>query len=182
LLYIGAASLYWLGTGGVLPFLTRFGVSELGLSEGDSFQLFLPALAGTIVGAIPAGYLADRRGKKPVLAVGLFFYSVIALVASQVASVPQALVAMGAVGLANGVWTALAIPLLVDLVPQDRAAEMTGLGSAVWSFSQPVGSVVAGVLIASADSYRIPFVGAAVFIFLSFALLLFVRAPAPRRT
>ena len=181
LLYILAAGLYWMGTGGVLPYLTRFGVSVLGLSEGESFQLLLPALAGTIIGAVPAGYLADRRGKKPVLAVGLFAYSVIAIVASQVATLPQALIAMGVIGLANGVWTALAIPLLVDLVPQERAAEMTGLGSAVWSLAQPIGAVIAGLLIASADSYRVSFIGAAVFIFLCFTLLLFVRAPFTRR-
>ena len=181
LLYIGAASLYWMGTGGVLPYLTRFGVSVLGLSEGESFQLILPALAGTIIGAVPSGYLADRHGKKPVLAVGLLAYSVIALVASQVATLPQALIAMGIIGLANGVWTTLAMPLLVDLVPQERAAEMTGLGSAVWSLVQPIGAVFAGLLIASADSYRVSFVGAAVFIFLCFVLLLFVRAPAVRR-
>jgi hypothetical protein len=44
LLYVGAAALYWMGTGGVLPYLTRFGVSVLGLSEGESFRLILPAL------------------------------------------------------------------------------------------------------------------------------------------
>lgn len=182
LLYVLAAALYWMGTGGVLPYLTRFGVSVLGLSEGESFQLLLPALAGTIIGAVPAGYIADRRGKKPVLAVGLFAYSLIAIVASQVATLPQALLAMGVIGLANGVWTALAVPLLVDLVPQERAAEMTGLGSAVWSLAQPIGAVIAGLLIASADNYRVSFIGAAVFIFLCFVLLLFVRAPAPHPT
>ncbi len=179
LLYVLAASFYWMGTGGVLPYLTRFGVNVLGLSEGAAFQLLLPALAGTIVAAVPAGYLADRRGKKPVLATGLLLYALVALVASQVATLPQALAAMGVVGLTNGVWTALYVPLLVDLVPAERAAEMTGLGSAVWSFAQPVGAVVAGLLIASADSYRVSFVGAAAFIFLSFLLLLFVHAPRP---
>ncbi len=182
LLYVLAAALYWMGTGGVLPYLTRFGVSVLGLSEGESFQLLLPALAGTIIGAVPAGYIADRRGKKPVLAVGLFAYSLIAIVASQVATLPQALLAMGVIGLANGVWTALAVPLLVDLVPQERAAEMTGLGSAVWSLAQPIGAVIAGLLIASADNYRVSFIGAAVFIFLCFVLLLFVRAPGVHRS
>ena len=179
-LYIGAASLYWMGTGGVLPYLTRFGVSVLGLSEGESFQLILPALAGTIIGAVPAGYLADRHGKKPVLAAGLFAYATIALLASQVATLPQALTAMAVLGLANGVWTTLAMPLLVDLVPEERAAEMTGLGSAVWSLVQPIGAVFAGLLIASAGSYRASFVGAAVFIFLCFGLLLFVHAPKVR--
>ena len=127
LLYIGAAALYWMGTGGVLPYLTRFGVSVLGLSEGESFQLILPALAGTIIAAVPAGYIADRRGKKPVLAVGLLAYSLIALVASQVATLPQALIAMGVIGLANGVWTSLAVRFSSTSCPRARA-EMTASG------------------------------------------------------
>jgi maltose/moltooligosaccharide transporter len=175
--YILAASFFWLGTGGVLPFLTRFAVNELGTSEGDSFQLFLPALLGTIVGAIPAGYLADRLGKKPVLAVGMFAFAVIALIGSQVQNVPQALVIMAFIGLANGVWTALNVPLLVDLVIPERAAEMTGLGSGVWSLAQPIGAVIAGILIGNFDSYRASFVGAAVLVFVAFLLLLTVRAP-----
>jgi len=178
--YVVAASLFWLGTGGVLPYLTRFGVHVLSLTEGDSFQLFLPALLGTIVGAVPAGYLADRRGKKPVLAVGILAFSLVAFVGSQVQTVQQALIVMGMVGLANGVWTALAVPLLVDLIPRERAAEMTGLGSAVWSLSQPIGAVFAGVLIDRFDSYRASFIGAAVFVLLSFLMLLTVRAPRPQ--
>jgi MFS family permease len=73
-----------MGTGGVLPNLTRFGVSVLGLTERDSFQLILPALLGTIVAAVPAGYAADRVGKKPRLAAGPLAYSIVALVASEV--------------------------------------------------------------------------------------------------
>jgi len=157
--------------------LHRFGVHELGTTEGDAFQLFLPALVGTIVAAIPAGFLADRLGKKPVLAVGLLAFSLIALAGSQARDVPQALVAMGFIGLANGVWTALNIPLLVDLVPPERAAEMTGLGSGVWSLAQPIGAVIAGVLIGGFDSYRASFIGAAALVFVSFLLLLSVRAP-----
>lgn len=173
--YVLAAAFFWLGTGGVLPYLTRFGVHVLGASEGQSFQLFLPALVGTIVGAIPAGYAADRIGKLPVLATGVLFFGLIALVASQVQTFEQALIAMGVIGLANGVWTALAVPLLIDLVPPARAAEITGLGSGAWSLAQPIGAVIAGVLIVGFDSYRASFVGAALLVLLSFALLLTVR-------
>lgn len=173
--YVLAATFFWLGTGGVLPYLTRFGVHVLGASEGQSFQLFLPALVGTIVGAIPAGYAADRIGKLPVLATGVLFFGLIALAASQVQTFEQALIAMGVIGLANGVWTALAVPLLIDLVPPARAAEITGLGSGAWSLAQPVGAVIAGVLIVGFDSYRASFVGAALLVLLSFALLLTVR-------
>jgi MFS family permease len=173
--YVAAAAFFWLGTGGVVPYLTRFGVHVLGASEGEAFRLFLPALVGTIAGAIPAGYLADRRGKLPVLAGGVLGFGLLALVGSQVRTVPQALLAMGALGLANGVWTALAVPLLVDLVPPARAAELTGLGSGVWSLTQPLGAVLAGALVAAFASYRVAFVGAALLVFVSFLLLLTVR-------
>jgi len=178
--YVLAASFFWLGTGGVLPYLTRFGVHVLGASEGQSFQLFLPALIGTIIGSVPAGYMADRIGKLPVLATGVLAFSIIAFVSSQVATFEQALIAMGVIGLANGVWTSLAVPLLIDLTPPERAAEVTGLGSGVWSLSQPIGAVIAGVLITSFDSYRASFVGAASLVLLSFLLLLTVR-PARAR-
>jgi Na+/melibiose symporter-like transporter len=179
--YVLAAAVFWLGTGGVLPYLTRFGVHELRTSEGESFQLFLPALVGTIIGAIPAGFAADRIGKKQVIAVGLVAFSFIAIVGSQVQNVPQALVVMGFIGLANGVWTALNIPLLVDLVPPERAAEITGLGSGVWSLAQPIGALIAGILIGGFDSYRASFVGAGVLVFLSFLLLLTVHPPRVTR-
>ncbi len=173
--YVAASALFWLGTGGVIPYLTRFGVNVLEMSEGDTFFLFLPALFGTIVGAVPAGLLADRRGKKPVLTAGVLAFGIFALVGSQVQTVPQAFAAMAVIGIANGFWTALAIPLLVDLVPPERAAEMTGFGSAVWSLVQPLGAVVAGLLIDSFADYRVSFIGAAVFVFLSFLCLLTVH-------
>ncbi len=176
--YVAAAFFYWMGTGGVIPYITRFGVRELGMSESESFLLALPALGGSVVGAIVAGFAADRVGKKPVLAVGLAYFSVAALIGSQVQTVPQAYVAMGIVGIGNGALTALIAPLLVDLVPPERAAEMTGLGSAVWSFAQPLGALTAGLLIeATLQNYRVPFVGAAVFVAISFLLLLTVHAP-----
>lgn len=178
--YVIAALFFWLGTGGVLPYLTRFGVEVLGTSEGEAFQLFLPAMVGTIAGAIPAGFIADRRGKLPVLAAGVLGFGLVALVASQVQNVPQALIAMGIVGLANGVWTALNVPLLMDLVPSERAGEVSGLASAVWSFAQPIGALIAGLLIDFTGTYRSSFVGAAVLVLISFALLLTVRAPHAR--
>ena len=87
---------------------------------------------------------------------------------------------MAVIGLANGVWTSLAVPLLIDLTPPERAAEITGLGSGVWSLSQPIGAVIAGLLITGFDSYRVSFIGAAALVMLSFVLLLTVRPSRAR--
>lgn len=116
-----------------------------------------------------------------MLAAGVLAFGLIALVASQVQSVPQALLAMGVVGLANGVWTALNVPLLMDLVPSDRAGEVSGLASAVWSFAQPIGALIAGLLIDATGTYRSSFIGAALLVLASFALLLLVHPPKAER-
>lgn len=177
--YVLAAALYWMGSGGVIPFITRFGVNVLGMAEGESFLLALPALGGSVVGAVVGGFSADRIGKKPVLAAALVYFGVVALVGSQVQTVLQAYVTMAVIGLGNGALTALLVPLLVDLVPPARAAELTGLGSGVWSLAQPVGAVLAGTLIQlSGENYRMAFIGAAVLILASFAVLLTVRPPS----
>src|SRR5438093_1055475 len=141
-------------------------------------------MAGQIGATLLAIFLWDRSPQLVFLYVAVIrvlSFSLIAFAASQVQTVPQALVAMGFVGIANGVWTALNIPLLVDLVPRERAAEMTGLGSGIWSLAQPVGAVVAGIMIGNFDSYRAAFMGAAAFVLVSFLLLLTVHAPHTRR-
>ncbi len=179
--YVAAAFFYWMGTGGVIPYITRFGVKELGMTESESFLLALPALGGSVVGAVVAGFTADRVGKKPVLAAALGYFAIVALVGSQAQTVTQAYLAMGIVGIGNGALTALVTPLLVDLVPPERAAEMTGLGSAMWSFAQPLGALTAGLLIEmTGENYRASFMGAAVFVGVSFVLLLTVNAPHRR--
>ena len=38
-------------------------------------------------------------------------------------------------------------PMLTDLVPRKRTAEFMGLGSAVFSLAQPLGSVLAGAVV-----------------------------------
>jgi predicted MFS family arabinose efflux permease len=58
---------------------------------------------------------------------------------------------------------------------------MNGLGSGVWSLAQPIGAVIAGILIGNFDSYRASFIGAAVLVFVAFLLLLTVRPPRPTR-
>jgi len=49
----------------------------------------------------------------------------------------------------------------------------------VWSLAQPIGAVVAGLLIEGFGTYRVSFIGAAAFVLLSFVTLLTVH---PERT
>src|SRR5207302_6355869 len=62
--YVLAVNFFCLGTGGVVPFITLFGVKALHASEGDTFILPLAATVANALLAVPIGFLADRTSKK----------------------------------------------------------------------------------------------------------------------
>jgi MFS family permease len=180
--YIIALGLFYLGTGGATPFVTLFATKALRVSESQAFFLVIVIVLCTALGAVPAGLLADRIGKKPVLIVGLALFSGGALFGSQVPSVRAAIPAMILVGLGNACPTALTIPLLADLIPVRRMGEFIGLGSFVWSIAQPIGSVCAGALVNSAlpSTYRHTFIWAGILMACAAAVMLTV-CPAKAR-
>ena len=162
--YTLAITFFWLGTGGAIPFITLFGTHALGASVQESFLLPLIATIVNAIGAVPAGMLADKYGKKPVMTVALLLFGIFAYVGSQTHLLWTAMIALAFIGLANS-GMAQVSPMLADLVPRKRTAEFIGLGSAVFSFAQPLGSVFAGAVVTLAtglvglsDAYRWAFI------------------------
>ncbi len=180
--YIGALSIFYLGAGGATPFVTLFAIKALGVSSGTAFFLLIILVLCTALGAVPAGLLADRVGKEPVLVGGMALFAVGTLLASQAPSLGWVIPLMVLVGLGNACPTALAIPLLSDLSPAARMGEFIGLGSFVWSVVQPAGSFCAGLLVTSAlpFTYRHTFIWAGVLIAAAAVAMLTVR-PASRQ-
>ncbi|MBI2865319.1 MAG: MFS transporter [Chloroflexi bacterium] len=173
--YLGVTFLFWLGNGGVTPFVTRFGVEVLRVEENSTFLLIIPAALGAAVFALPAGLLAKTLGKKPVLAVGLCLFGMVGLGACLVQGVVDAIVIMAVVGVANAFTVTLLVPLLADMIPSDRAGEFMGIGSAAQSLAQPIGAAMAGAVADTTGTIRGAFVAAGVAMLASFALLLFVH-------
>ena len=177
--YIGAMSLYWLAAGGATPFITLYGTETLHLTPNAASGLFLVLVLSTAVGTVAVGLLADRLGKRRVLHGGLALFALAALAAGNVSSVDAALPVMVLAGLGNACPTVLAVPLLADLLPPKRAGEFLGLGSAIWSVVQPLGSFLAGSLVDSLGSNRWAFGFAALFMALAVGALFGVRADRP---
>ncbi len=176
--YTLALTLYWIGAGGATPFVTLFGKNALRLDSGVVFLLPLAFVFSSAIFSIPAGLLADRIGKKRVITGGLLIYGLGAIIGSQSADLLQAVIALGIIGIGNAGTSAPLNALLVDLIPRKRTAELLGLGSALWSFAQPLGSVLAGgvvtltaLLVGNNDSFRWAFVFAGVMILLSAVVL-----------
>jgi MFS family permease len=179
--YVLAITFFWLGTGGVIPFITLFGIKVLGVSEGEAFILPLAATVANALLAVPAGILADRTSKKLVMIIGMVGYGAVAIVGSQSQVLWQAVIALTLAGIANSAM-AQVTPLLTDLVPKKRMAEFVGLGSSVFSFAQPLGSflagivvVVAGWLVGGDQAYRWAFIFAGVMLVTGALLLMRVH-------
>lgn len=175
--YLLATLFFWFGTGSVVPFLTRFGVDELGTDEGTAFRLLMLAIVATAVCTLPAGWLGDRYGKQPVLGIGLALYGVAITVGSQVRTVEQAAAALVLTGAANGICTALLFPLLSDLIPRQRAGEFVGLGTAAWELAQPLGAMLGGLAADLTGSLRTSLAVAGLLVLVSWLLLRRVRTP-----
>jgi MFS family permease len=161
-------ALFWIGSGGAAPFITLFGKNVLHATESEVFFLPLSYVVAQVLFCVPAGYLADRIGKKRMLIAGLLIFGLAAVIGAQSTTLLQGTIALGVVGLGAACLSVLN-PLLTDLVPRTRTAEFIGLGSALWSFAQPLGSVLAGGLVTlmgaesgHPDAYRWAFVFAGV--------------------
>ena len=180
--YTLAINFFWLGAGGAAPFITLFGTKVLNTTEQQAFILPLGAVVMTALFSIPAGILADRiASKKKVMTGGLLIYGLAALIGSQSTTLWQGVAVLAVVGIGNSAMSQIN-PMLTDLIPRKRTAEFIGLGSAVFSFAQPLGSVFAGLVVGLSalfvgehDTYRWAFIWAGVLILTSAALLQTVK-------
>jgi Na+/melibiose symporter-like transporter len=182
--YTVALIFFWIGNGGATPMVVLFGEKALGLQQGQTFILPIAFVVATALMAVPAGFLADRFGKKTVLSAGLALFGAGALAGSQSANLTQAVIALFVIGIGNAGIGTMLIPLLADLIPHRRAAELIGLSSAITSFAQPLGSFLAGEVIRVASGpgvldYRWSFVFAGVCILVGAALMQLVRTNRP---
>jgi MFS family permease len=178
--YVVALALYYLGVGGAVPFVTLFATKALGVPAGQAFFLLIALVLSSAVVAVPVGLLADRVGKRAVLAGGLAVFAAGTLAGSQVPTVGWAVAAMVLIGAGNACPLALATPLLADLSPPARMGEVIGLGQLVWSVVQPAGSFCAGLLVTGAvpATYRHTFIWAGALTAAAAVALLLAR-PAP---
>jgi maltose/moltooligosaccharide transporter len=150
--YTAAIFFFWMGTGGALPYITLFGQHSLGAGTAEVYYLPLAATVTMALCAVPWGIFADRTSKKLVMTVGMTLFGIIGIIGSQSVTLWQGVVTLALIGVANSAMS-LINPMLADLIPKARTAEFIGIGSSVFSFAQPLGSAVAGGIVAFAEQF-----------------------------
>jgi MFS transporter, DHA1 family, inner membrane transport protein len=139
-----------LGSFAVVPFLSPYLVSNVGVAEKDLPLVYILGGVLTLVGAPLAGRMADRFGKLVVFRVIAPMTAALMIVATNLPPVPLA-VAVGVTGalmVSNAGRMVPAMAMITSSVEPRRRGGFLGANSAVQHISAGLGSSVAGWLLA----------------------------------
>ncbi|HET9075415.1 MAG TPA: MFS transporter, partial [Acidimicrobiales bacterium] len=134
-------------TGAVLPSLTH----QYHLSTGMKSVVSIAANAGIVIGIVPAGRLADRFGRKPVLIAGTLAYSVLTFMTGLAPSLAAVVTLRVLAGLAMGAVFPLPYIYASELCAPSRRARLTGLADSFLSVGYFVSPLLAMALIPTVE-------------------------------
>lgn len=128
-------------------FLVALDVLQLPEAEAQRFVAQLIVIAGVAVGItlLPAAWLADRIGRRPLL----IFSGVLAAIgaASVVLDRAQVTFATVSIAVSTGVFLSASLALAGDLAPRHNAALHLGLANLATTFGSAAGRVGGGALV-----------------------------------
>ena len=181
---LGVATIgFGLVVGGTGVFRTLFPVQTeivAGLSKVQIGNLIAIAGFFALAGSLPAGFVADRWGRKWLLFTGLLLTGVATYLMSGTTGFMSALVAVIVFGVAEAIGTGTLQVYAMDLAPVDRRGAYLG----VWSLYTNVGQITGPLLIgglADLFSFRTAFVTVAVILSVSALLLAMLGKETAKR-
>ncbi len=170
-----------LGFGILTPIIPKFAVDNLGMTEsqiGLVYSLFAVTFA---VFMLPAGYWADKVGRKPMIVSGILIFGVTTLALAFITDMYQFAVLRAIEGVGAAMVTPAAFALTVDLVPESkRGIAMGAEGTA--QLLGGLGGPGLGGLLAGQIGFYYPFYVAAALAFTCAVLIAFIRQPPVKVT
>ncbi len=161
----------------ITPLLPEYS-DELGLSKTGAGILSASYAAGTLVAALPSGWLAAKIGFKKAMLIGLALLAV----SSVVFAFAQSVVLLDVARFAEGVGGACAwtggLAWLITAAPIERRGELIGAALAAAIFGILLGPVIGGI--ASVVGPEIVFSSVGVIAAVLAARVLAFDAPVPR--
>jgi AAHS family 4-hydroxybenzoate transporter-like MFS transporter len=122
-------------------------LKEWGISKPDLAPVLSAALFGLAAGALGAGPLADRFGRKRVLIASVGFFGIASLVSAYAASLDQLTLLRFATGLGLGAAMPNAITLMSEYCPDRRRAMLTNAMFCGFPLGAALGGFVAAWMI-----------------------------------
>jgi MFS family permease len=143
--------LFWAGFIILSQFLFLFVVDVVGLAEADA-QRYLARLSIVLGGAIlavavPAGRLADRWGRRPLVVGACLMAAAGTLLVLFLRDLNWLTAAAGLVGMGAGIYLSANFAQLTDIVPQAETGRYIGLANIAGSAGGALARFLGGLLI-----------------------------------
>jgi MFS family permease len=128
----------------IAPVLPHY-AEELDLSKTAAGVLTASYAAGTLIGSLPAGWLASRVGVKPILLLGLGLLAVTSVTFGFAKSVVLLDVTRFVQGVGGACSWAAGMAWLIGVAPPERRGELIGSGLASAIVGMLLGPVLGGI-------------------------------------
>lgn len=146
------ASVAGLGLIGLSFTLPQFFQGVLGDSAFRSGLQLLPVIAGLVVGALPASWIAAQIGSRTVIVLG-FTLAAVGFAVGSATAAGSSLVFVAAWNVVVGLGTGLVVSTATSLALGTLSVESTGIGSAVVQavnkMGAPLGTAILGSVVAA---------------------------------
>jgi predicted MFS family arabinose efflux permease len=150
------------------------GTERFGVSAEDVTIGMIAWAVGGAVGALPAGFLGVRLGRRNTMLLGFTMMAVCLLALDRVSSLGAAATLLA---LASASWTlpnVNAYPLFVEPIPRERRGVLAALFLLAMALGGAIGDPVNGILFDLFDSYRPLFLLMAAYTALAFCAVFLV--------
>ena len=172
-------ALWYIGYNAVTTWFTTYISVIMGEGLGGASTCFLIANAGAIVSYIPIGSAASRFGRKKMIYFGTILLSLSFAVCYFLTTTATTItipmyITFALVGVAWASISVNSLPMAVEMCKGSDAGKYTGLYYTASMAGQVVTPILAGFLLKNV-SYKILFIYATLFSFLSFVTMIFVK-------
>ena len=154
------------------------GTERFGVRPEDVTTGFIAWAVGGVIGALPAGFIGVRIGRRNAMLVGLAVMAACLLALDRVTQISQAVPLLA---LASAAWTfptVNAYPLFVEPVPRERRGVLASLYLLCVALGGAFGDPLNGRLFDIFDGYRALFLLMSLYTALAFVAVLFVSRGA----
>lgn len=134
--------------GNVLPSLTK----AYHLTSGDKSLIATASTIGIVIGIVPAGYLADRFGRKRVFITGIITYALLTFATGFAGSATTVIMLRFLAGLGMGAVFPLPYTIASELCPAAVRGRLTGLADSFLSVGYFLAPLIAIWVIPSITS------------------------------
>ena len=147
----------------VMSFVDLVGIgvdrAKLDFNLSDTMAQLIPSAAFLwfLLLSVPVGIFQDRAGKKKTLNIGMIITGLGLIVPFFIYSFPSLLFGFALLGIGNTIVQVSANPLLVEVVPSNRASSALSFSQFIKSIGSMIGAPLAGILAAQFGDWKILF-------------------------